>query len=87
MKHSRSMTRYDCHEQRGYRPLLQRLRTILMSELVRWRVPLNRKMSTNLDQGFSNNKNIATYKVEDEKKKLTIEEMNSYVLFAIFQTH
>jgi salicylate hydroxylase len=27
--------------------------------------------------GFSNNKNIATYKVEDEKKKLTVEEMNA----------
>ncbi|GKZ35032.1 hypothetical protein AbraIFM66950_005471 [Aspergillus brasiliensis] len=26
--------------------------------------------------GFSSNTNIATYKVEDEKKKLTIEEMN-----------
>ncbi|PWY78279.1 salicylate hydroxylase [Aspergillus heteromorphus CBS 117.55] len=28
--------------------------------------------------GFSSNTNTATYKVEDEKKKLTIEEMNSY---------
>lgn len=27
--------------------------------------------------GFSNNKNITTYKVEDEKAKLTIEEMNA----------
>jgi hypothetical protein len=27
--------------------------------------------------GFSANKNIATYKVEDEKKKLTVEEMNA----------
>ncbi len=27
--------------------------------------------------GFSNNKNISTYKVEDEKAKLTIEEMNA----------
>jgi salicylate hydroxylase len=27
--------------------------------------------------GFSQNKNISTYKVEDEKKKLTIEEMNA----------
>ncbi|KIW12522.1 hypothetical protein PV08_09799 [Exophiala spinifera] len=31
--------------------------------------------------GFSNNKNIATYKVEDEKKKLTIEEMNAYDMY------
>lgn len=29
--------------------------------------------------GFSANKDIATYKVEDEKAKLTIEEMNAYV--------
>ncbi|KAL2061586.1 hypothetical protein VTL71DRAFT_6963 [Oculimacula yallundae] len=28
--------------------------------------------------GFSANKNVATYKVEDEKAKLTIEEMNAY---------
>ncbi|OJJ77628.1 hypothetical protein ASPBRDRAFT_36851 [Aspergillus brasiliensis CBS 101740] len=28
--------------------------------------------------GFSSNTDIATYKVEDEKKKLTIEEMNGY---------
>lgn len=27
--------------------------------------------------GFSNNKSMATYKVEDEKAKLTIEEMNA----------
>lgn len=27
--------------------------------------------------GFSTNTNISTYKVEDEKKKLTIEEMNA----------
>lgn len=27
--------------------------------------------------GFSQNKGISTYKVEDEKKKLTIEEMNA----------
>lgn len=30
--------------------------------------------------GFSSNTNIGTYKVEDEKKKLTIEEMNACVL-------
>ncbi|GLB02317.1 hypothetical protein AtubIFM57258_003662 [Aspergillus tubingensis] len=28
--------------------------------------------------GFSSNTDTATYKVEDEKKKLTIEEMNAY---------
>lgn len=28
--------------------------------------------------GFSSNTDISTYKVEDEKKKLTIEEMNAY---------
>jgi hypothetical protein len=27
--------------------------------------------------GFSSNTDTATYKVEDEKKKLTIEEMNA----------
>lgn len=27
--------------------------------------------------GFSSNTNIPTYKVEDEAKKLTIEEMNA----------
>lgn len=27
--------------------------------------------------GFSSNTNTATYKVEDETKKLTIEEMNA----------
>ena len=27
--------------------------------------------------GFSNNKDTATYKVESEKQKLTIEEMNA----------
>lgn len=31
--------------------------------------------------GFSANKNIATYKVEDEKKTLTIEEMNAYDMY------
>ncbi|RFU78002.1 salicylate hydroxylase [Trichoderma arundinaceum] len=31
--------------------------------------------------GFSQNKNMATYKVEDEKKKLTIEEMNAYDMY------
>ncbi|KAK7979101.1 hypothetical protein LTR80_002228 [Exophiala xenobiotica] len=31
--------------------------------------------------GFSANKNIATYKVEDEKKKLTVEEMNTYDMY------
>ncbi|KIV94176.1 hypothetical protein PV10_01965 [Exophiala mesophila] len=31
--------------------------------------------------GFSTNTNISTYKVEDEKKKLTIEEMNAYDLY------
>ncbi|PNP46142.1 hypothetical protein TGAMA5MH_02177 [Trichoderma gamsii] len=31
--------------------------------------------------GFSQNKNISTYKVEDEKKKLTIEEMNAYDMY------
>lgn len=29
--------------------------------------------------GFSENTNIPTYKVEDERNKLTIEEMNAYV--------
>lgn len=28
--------------------------------------------------GFSENTNIPTYKVEDERNKLTIEEMNAY---------
>jgi hypothetical protein len=27
--------------------------------------------------GFSNNNDIATYRVDDEKAKLTIEEMNA----------
>ncbi|KAK7431948.1 hypothetical protein QQZ08_001567 [Neonectria magnoliae] len=31
--------------------------------------------------GFSNNKNVTTYKVEDEKNKLTIEEMNAYDMY------
>ncbi|EJP70998.1 salicylate hydroxylase [Beauveria bassiana ARSEF 2860] len=31
--------------------------------------------------GFSENKNCSTYKVEDEKKKLTIDEMNSYEMY------
>ncbi|KFA61646.1 hypothetical protein S40285_09407 [Stachybotrys chlorohalonatus IBT 40285] len=31
--------------------------------------------------GFSHNKNIATYKVEDSKKVLTIEEMNAYDMY------
>ncbi|OIW34814.1 salicylate hydroxylase [Coniochaeta ligniaria NRRL 30616] len=31
--------------------------------------------------GFSNNTNISQYKVEDETKKLTIEEMNSYDMY------
>ncbi|EXJ55323.1 salicylate hydroxylase [Cladophialophora yegresii CBS 114405] len=31
--------------------------------------------------GFSNNTSIATYKVEDEKAKLTIEEMNAYDMY------
>ncbi|KAH7051157.1 salicylate hydroxylase [Macrophomina phaseolina] len=31
--------------------------------------------------GFSSNTNIGTYKVEDEKKKLTIEEMNAYDMY------
>ena len=29
--------------------------------------------------GFSGNKTTATYHVEDEKSKLTMEEMNAYV--------
>lgn len=29
--------------------------------------------------GFSSNTNVKGYSVEDEKKKLTIEEMNGYV--------
>jgi len=32
---------------------------------------------TVLFAGFSDNKDLATYKVEDEKSKLTIEEMNA----------
>ncbi|XHG06300.1 hypothetical protein AWENTII_009505 [Aspergillus wentii] len=31
--------------------------------------------------GFSSNTNMSTYKVEDEKKKLTIEEMNAYDMY------
>ncbi|KAF7545315.1 hypothetical protein G7Z17_g9276 [Cylindrodendrum hubeiense] len=31
--------------------------------------------------GFSNNKDTSTYKVEDEAKKLTIEEMNAYDMY------
>ncbi|EOO01029.1 putative salicylate hydroxylase protein [Phaeoacremonium minimum UCRPA7] len=31
--------------------------------------------------GFSSNTNLSTYKVEDEKKKLTIEEMNAYDMY------
>ncbi|KAH0489487.1 hypothetical protein TgHK011_009914 [Trichoderma gracile] len=31
--------------------------------------------------GFSQNKDIPTYQVEDEKKKLTIEEMNAYDMY------
>ncbi|KAK3322003.1 hypothetical protein B0H66DRAFT_553087 [Apodospora peruviana] len=31
--------------------------------------------------GFSTNKNLATYKVEDERQKLTIEEMNAYDMY------
>ncbi|KAL1872316.1 hypothetical protein VTK73DRAFT_1547 [Phialemonium thermophilum] len=31
--------------------------------------------------GFSNNTNVKTYKVEDEKAKLTIEEMNTYDMY------
>ncbi|KAI6781174.1 FAD-dependent urate hydroxylase-like protein [Emericellopsis cladophorae] len=31
--------------------------------------------------GFSNNKDIPTYKVEDQKKVLTIEEMNAYDMY------
>ncbi|KIX10666.1 uncharacterized protein Z518_01750 [Rhinocladiella mackenziei CBS 650.93] len=31
--------------------------------------------------GFSNNKDLATYKVEDERAKLTIEEMNAYDMY------
>lgn len=31
--------------------------------------------------GFSENKDCSTYKVEDEKKKLTIEEMNAYDMY------
>lgn len=33
-----------------------------------------------ITSGFSSNTNIGTYKVEDEKAKLTIEEMNAYVV-------
>lgn len=33
------------------------------------------------DAGFSNNKDIPTYKVEDQKKVLTIEEMNAYDMY------
>lgn len=35
-----------------------------------------------MPSGFSSNTNIGTYKVEDEKAKLTIEEMNAYVMEA-----
>ncbi|ATY64871.1 Fungal specific transcription factor [Cordyceps militaris] len=31
--------------------------------------------------GFSDNKGCGTYKVEDEKKKLTVEEMNAYDMY------
>ncbi|KAL7796726.1 hypothetical protein V8C37DRAFT_371285 [Trichoderma ceciliae] len=31
--------------------------------------------------GFSQNKDVPTYRVEDEKKKLTIEEMNAYDMY------
>jgi len=31
--------------------------------------------------GFSTNKNLATYKVEDERQKLTVEEMNAYDMY------
>lgn len=30
-----------------------------------------------IEPGFSNNTGISTYQVEDEKNKLTIEEMNA----------
>ena len=33
------------------------------------------------ETGFSNNKDIPTYKVEDQKKVLTIEEMNAYDMY------
>lgn len=31
--------------------------------------------------GFSSNTSFSNYKVEDEKKKLTIEEMNGYDMY------
>lgn len=31
--------------------------------------------------GFSTNKDCSTYKVEDEKKKLTVEEVNAYDMY------
>lgn len=34
-------------------------------------------------EGFSSNTDIKGYKVEDEAKKLTIEEMNAYVIYLI----
>lgn len=39
-------------------------------------LPLERKWLTCF-QGFSSNTTNSVYKVEDEKKKLTIEEMNA----------
>lgn len=39
---------------------------------------LHLKLTT--PSGFSSNTSIGTYKVEDEKAKLTIEEMNAYVM-------
>ncbi|TVY35028.1 FAD-dependent urate hydroxylase [Lachnellula occidentalis] len=37
--------------------------------------------------GFSDNKNTATYKVRDEKDKLTIEEMNAYDMYSDIEKH
>lgn len=37
--------------------------------------------SLTLFQGFSSNTSFANYKVEDERKKLTIEEMNGYDMY------
>lgn len=37
----------------------------------------NDLLTTLNDEGFSNNKDTATYKVENERQKLTIEEMNA----------
>lgn len=36
-----------------------------------------RSLCANARIGFSNNKDVKTYKVENERTKLTIEEMNS----------